>query len=484
MWTVLLVEDEVFVRESIKEMMDWEEMGFTVIGEAGNGKEALHFIHTKQPDVVITDILMPVMDGVELLKQTRAAGYQCKFVILSCMNEFEYVRQAMEYGASNYILKLSMSVQSLRDTLQKVKKELIQESAQYLQRTPELYETLWQKVIANKIEKANQPALTIPALARSHQLIIIVVLHGNETFTWKDLNIIDIQSTSDSVLHVYEKWGMTSLFFWSPDSIETIVELLQNSSYPITHSPIINGEDLVTGWYSCINQLNEFWYQDTIGVRGCSLNDVRESNQSISWEAERIFFQLFEQMKEKELHQQLINIWDEIEKMKLNMVEVKEIAQGLDKTMSRMVDRPASLEDILNSRSHSHLFDILETQMTDKLSHWKKLHMQLTDHPEINKVKHYIQQHYEQPITVKSLAKYVAMDESYLSGLFKRKTGQTVIQYLHQVRVNQAKNLLRQTDMPINQIGEKVGFVHNNYFNKIFKRITNQTPKEFRTSGP
>lgn len=97
--------------------------GFTVAGEAGNGSEALEMIRRDPPDLVLADIVMPEMDGVELLRRTREEGYRSRFIMLTCIGEFEYVRQAMEYGASNYILKLSMSVNSLRDTLRKMSAE-------------------------------------------------------------------------------------------------------------------------------------------------------------------------------------------------------------------------------------------------------------------------------------------------------------------------------------------------------------------------
>jgi YesN/AraC family two-component response regulator len=124
MYKVLLVEDEVFVRESVKEIIDWEKWGFTVIGEVGTGTEALAFIEREHPHLVITDIVMPEMDGIELLRRTREAGLSTKFVMLTCMNELNYAIQAMEYGATSYILKLSMSVGDLRNTLDKVSKEL------------------------------------------------------------------------------------------------------------------------------------------------------------------------------------------------------------------------------------------------------------------------------------------------------------------------------------------------------------------------
>lgn len=85
MWSVLLVEDEVFVRESVREIISWEELGFMVIGESGNGTEALELITRDKPDLVLADIVMPGLNGIELLKQTRQAGLNTKFIMLTCM---------------------------------------------------------------------------------------------------------------------------------------------------------------------------------------------------------------------------------------------------------------------------------------------------------------------------------------------------------------------------------------------------------------
>lgn len=263
MWKVLLVEDEVFVRESVREIIAWEELGFKVAGEAGNGAEALEMIRSNPPDLVLTDIVMPEMDGVELLRRTREEGYASKFVMLTCMSEFEYVRQAMEYGASNYILKLSMSVNTLRETLHKMNAELTK---------------------SNPSPNPSQP-VSIPVA-----------------------------------------------------STETM------PSQPAHH---------------------------------------------------------------------------------------------------------ASPKEI-------------------------------TSHPEVQKILQYIHEHYEQDITVKSMSGYVMMGENYVSALFKKKTGRTLIHYLHQVRVDKAIAYLLQTDLPVHEIGLRVGFVNDNYFIKIFKRLTGFTPSKYR----
>ncbi|MEK5035209.1 response regulator [Paenibacillus sp. FSL R7-0302] len=254
MWKVLLVEDEVFVRESVREIIAWEELGFMVSGEAGNGAEALEMIREDAPDLVISDIVMPEMDGVELLRRTREEGIDSRFVMLTCMNDFENVRQAMEYGASNYILKLSMSVNSLRDTLRKISGEL-------------------------EKNQDNRTGNALPSAAASPQ-------------------------------------------------------------------------------------------------------------------------------------------------------------------------PPA--------------------------------HEEITSHPEIQKILHYLHEHYAEDITVKSMSQYVMMAENYVSTLFKKKTGHTLIHYLHRVRVDQAIRLLTGSDLPVYEIGNRVGFVSDNYFIKIFKRLTAQTPSQYR----
>ncbi|MFB9277099.1 response regulator [Cohnella cellulosilytica] len=252
MWKVVLVEDETFVRESVKEIIRWEELGFALAGEASNGEEALELIRREPPDLVLCDIVMPKMDGLELLKETRKAGIASKFVMLTCIGDFESVRQAMEYGASNYILKLSMSVKDLRETLGKISEELC----------------------------AAKPA-TPPA---------------------------------------------------------------------------------------------------------------------------------------------------------------REIERGPDVLADRIA------------------------------------------HPEVKKIIRYIEHNYDQEISLASLARHVMMGENYVSALFKKKTGETLIHYLHRIRIEKAIEYLRSTDLPVSQIGQNVGFMNDNYFIKIFKRMTGTTPSQFRQS--
>lgn len=124
MYSVFLVEDEAFSLEMLKHLIVWEKHGFAIKGEFGNGTEAYRAMERELPDLVISDIVMPGLDGVELLRRSRAAGWDVPFVMLTCMSEFEYAQQALEYGAIGYVLKLSLREERLADVLAKARSEL------------------------------------------------------------------------------------------------------------------------------------------------------------------------------------------------------------------------------------------------------------------------------------------------------------------------------------------------------------------------
>ena len=105
MFKVLIVDDDVFARSNLKSLIDWEKNGFTIVGEASNGSNAIQLIENEQPDIVITDISMPVMDGISLIGYIEQKYSATKVIAISGYNDFDYVRQSMKKGAVDYILK-------------------------------------------------------------------------------------------------------------------------------------------------------------------------------------------------------------------------------------------------------------------------------------------------------------------------------------------------------------------------------------------
>lgn len=127
---VLIADDETLVRAGIKAVLPWEEHGFVVIGEAWNGEDAYRKIVTLKPDILITDIKMPQMDGISLLKKLKEENLPIKTIILSCFDDFDLVREGMKYGATDYILKLSIEPGQLLSVLDEIKRDLLAAKAQ------------------------------------------------------------------------------------------------------------------------------------------------------------------------------------------------------------------------------------------------------------------------------------------------------------------------------------------------------------------
>lgn len=120
MLNVILVEDEYIVRRGMQVTIEWERHGFRLVGAVGNGQEALDLMEREPVDIVITDVRMPVIDGIELCRQIRSRGIKCEIIILSSYDNFEYAKQAMIYGARDYLHKPALTPESMIDTLTRV----------------------------------------------------------------------------------------------------------------------------------------------------------------------------------------------------------------------------------------------------------------------------------------------------------------------------------------------------------------------------
>ncbi|NLJ75605.1 MAG: response regulator, partial [Firmicutes bacterium] len=127
MLKVLIVDDEAIVRIGLKSMIDWEEHGFELIGEANDGRRALELYKEHKPDIVITDLKMPVLDGLGLIQQIKELPFPCRIIVLSSYDDFALVRQAMKLGAADYLLKLEMEPAELLKILAGFRHEILQE---------------------------------------------------------------------------------------------------------------------------------------------------------------------------------------------------------------------------------------------------------------------------------------------------------------------------------------------------------------------
>ena len=124
---VLIIDDEPLVRMGMNSIIAWEEHGHKIVGEAGNGVQGLEKIREYRPDLVLIDIMMPQMDGLTVIEESRKEGFAGKFIILSCVSEIEYLQKAIRLGVSSYVLKSSVNPQEILETVEEAAAEIKKE---------------------------------------------------------------------------------------------------------------------------------------------------------------------------------------------------------------------------------------------------------------------------------------------------------------------------------------------------------------------
>jgi two-component system response regulator YesN len=491
MWTVFLVEDEETVRERVRKLIPWEQHGFRLVGEAGDGEEAYEQIMQLKPNLVICDVVMPVMDGIELLQKVRQAGLDSQFVMLTCMNEFEYARQALEYGAFGYVLKLSMTVQHMVSLLSKVKEKLDErENLQdqlILGKFIQFYEAVWEQIWSNEKTSVSPPIPVFPDKTIHNVQIIATIRNGDSP---KSVHRMPWEQRSGSSpymhIHQFSKLGITTWFLWlhssHQDADSLHLDAWKNELPSAAYSQPTSAKQLQNQWSAVLRGLDNFWYERSSGFLICDKSLPRtNSYQSIAWPQERELFQVFEDMKIAEFEQLLHGIWSSMEQADVPVVWVKQTAVRLHHTLVRIANRtkPENMR-LAGINTHSELLHWLSAQGERYLLEQIDEQSHFTDHPVINKIIQYIRSHYHTAITLESMAKYSSMDKNYLSGLFKRKTDETLIHYVQKTRLEHAARLLANTDLSLGEIAERVGFASDNYFIKMFKRWYIVTPAEYK----
>lgn len=473
MWTILLVEDEVFVREAIREILDWESHGFCVVGEAGNGNEALSAIVDLKPDVVIADIVIPGMDGIELLKETRKAGIRSRFIMLTAMNQFDYARDALQYGASNYLLKLSLNDDVLLESLARIKEDLLAELKGVGEALLPYYHRTWAVILGTGVSAqadAAELVLTVKKFS-SLRLEIVVTLNGAAPAR---MDQVGIRPEKYLLVQTFHDAGQTTFFCWRfQNKSESVSQIL--SQRMIETTPISNLSRLSDDWLHALNQLNGDWY-------GRDTDPIGEKHVKVPIEElEAELIRCFEERNEPKCTEAATLIWSCMKDSSFSHVEVKKRAAHLLHVVTMLAGRKSEdRTDIYSAVSHESLLALMQQAIRELIRQKQEEHISYTDHPEVNRVIQYMLEHYRENIKVTDLASLVAINVDYLSTVFGKKTGLTPIAYLRNIRIEQSKRLLVHSKLSVEEIASQTGFADDAYFIKVFKRLVGQTPSSFR----
>ncbi len=536
MYKVFLVEDEIILREGIKNNIHWEEEGFEIVGDESDGELAYPMILREQPDVLITDIKMPFMDGLELSKLLKKEMPQLKIIIISGYSDFGYAQQAIDIGITEYLLKpvtsnkLLAAVKNAAAAIEKERKDKqILEQYQHLvyQKQGEKRKDFFNALVSGKMSLSQiieqEEELGIDMVASVFCVMLFQFKVQEDMYEYSN-EIVQCEARMQDALRKYSdikvfERGMDGWAFILLGESEEQIEALRQELCQL----------LVQ---ICDSRVHYF------GGVGRVVHRIRDLQQSYL-DANRAFsMRYFERGDQFLSHREVHNIRDQIgkwvnvselnlEKLDRTLLEeflkrgtiqdVEEFveryfdgfdASAMNSTLFRqyiMMDGYSAIMRFLKNLKYSKekidnslklMSDSCEqlTSLEDCRQFYKSILKEAIELRNmssqkrysvlIEKAKEYIHIRYSMSdLTLDNVASKVNISPNYFSSLFNQETGMTFIEYLTDIRMEKAKEYLRCSAKKITEIGYLVGYLDSHYFSYIFKKTQNCTPSEYRLQG-
>lgn len=525
---IMIVDDESFIRMNFKTFLDWEQHGYYLVGEASNGREALEKIDELRPDVLFLDIRMPLMDGLEVLRELQQREYSGKVIILSSHNEFEYVREAMRLGASDYIHKPNLTRVAVFDAMVRVQKLLHH-------RPKEDHLASFQQNMEknrNELKTLFLRDLAIGVVRHQWEIEQKKKLYG---LNLKQPNVCCILVSIDQYEKVKERYkkGMEHLLGFS---ILNILHEVLNRYKELELFQMGPKEIVILKSDSETRSMNEIWedrwrlirkiektlkqflnIQVSFSVSGLhpdlleipkAYHEAREASEMLFFEdrgnvvafepgalkgedAKPLFLRAEQGVKkaltEKNVTEAITvihGLFDEIkEKRCVGRREALEFCVNLHYLIQSFLKEGSGEEDSAGMREimAAERVEELRLLLVRELEAFRETRADgASTNYKIKRVIHYIHQNYAHDLTLDELANYVGLNHSYLSRIFKEETGSMLIPYINRYRVKQSLELLKDGKLKTYEIAEKVGFNSIDNYYICFKKLYGLPPNEYR----
>lgn len=540
MYKLLIAEDESEMRNLLVKYIRRVQPDLEVVASAVNGKEALAFAREFRPDIVLTDISMPVMDGLEFLKAAFSEGILQKAVIISGYDEFEYARKAIALGVSDYLLK-PFDPQELSDVLDKVREELgrqkvLLDNMQLLKEKVDVNETLLREQILRDIilgKRTECPDAEILDTAAAFYCVCLLKLPlYQEDGRWKldcQENVEElVQVLSDGCIH--KDISVQGLSFEENGAILLLSGNAQkkNQFYLKVKNGIEHLQKSMEKYYDVrlicvVGGIYEEWtnmhlsYEETLAVwKGLTSTDqwlifceeekenpAQEKNQTELTGSSKKIQKLKEQIllsvrigKEEESMRcldELIQVYASLAPRKTDFVAIsaEELVYAIFNEIEQnhiRLDAEKTNEEIQRQiKQKLHHASLLEIKELLK-NYFALCHKPFLEHKDrqqseviVEHIKSVIEYNLEkEDLTLEWIAEQMHFSSTYIRQLFKQKTGERVMEYVIRKRMEKAAELLLKTDLKIQEIAVACGYSSQRYFASSFKKYYDSTPTEFK----
>jgi len=533
MYRIVVVDDELWFRQGIRETIQWKDYDIEIAGEASDGEEALEVIERERPDIVFADVRMPVMDGLELSSVLASEYPDIKVVIVSGYEEFEYARKAMSLGVTHYLTK-PVDAEQLIEVVNKLKEDIRKQREDRINRekiekqlteslpllkekffntlitgelrsVPEIKEKLeflnikleLQKFLVFLIDIEYVEGLFSSQYEKNRQMIRLSLLNTLQEII-KDENIIAFNGNRDYIagLATYNL-AMDSQII--NNQISRLFAIFKSQVQKQLKLSITVGISRVgTDW----SKVSEFYREaeeaakhklflgkdQIIFYQDITIN--KSENEFFVFSGRDEMLDALKLCDIEKVREIFARNFEEI--IKKTYLSVDQIQQAYFPVLVEIINMASITGESVEKLYDSNPFKkFMQLTTLEEINQWmvdlcekvseliKELRYQ-QNIKAVEKVIGYIYNNYNRDISLNSAAEYVFLSPAYLSRLFRKETGQSFIEYVMKVRVEKAKTLLRNTDKKTYEIAREVGYNDIRYFAKMFKQIEGITPAQYR----
>ncbi len=525
MYSLLLVDDEEATLTSIKDFTPWNECGFNKPIVASNGLEALELLDEQMPDAIITDIKMPYLDGIELIRRIRREYSQTvQIVIISGYDEFTFAQEAVMLKVAEYVLK-PVTIQSMKELLERVRKRieedkerfsLVESSSTLLKEAFSLYKERFLISLITKNKKVEEDILRNKAatfdLPYQDSLFAVATIESEETITspvalmeiaketFNDANMEPVIFQYENQIVLLFSSTMTDDFIplFKRQIYRALTLLKESLSHYFEHEYHIGVGDVVKqmaeipisyeGALEALNYSSLYPEQYIIDVQ--DIKNVEHENNQMSYgemKSELVLAIKFGTKEDviKTIQTCFSNISEksDIQGTILFIVaNIAEIYQLYSNNLSQLLDG----EDLFVSLSHIKSLSSGEkfcTQLAIRANEMASGTREISHIEFVENAKKIIRKRYSESLFgLDQICEEISVSPAYFSTTFKKETGISFVQFLTNTRIEKAKELLKNSEYKTYEIAEKIGFSEPNYFSFAFKKNVGLSPSQYRNS--
>ncbi len=498
---VLFVDDEVLAMEYLQNLISWEAHGFEVVGHALNAKRALEMFDRERPEIVISDIKMVGMDGLELAGELRKRHADAAVILLSAYKDFEYAKKGIEYGVSNYLLKHELCEEKLLQELDRVRQRLEAGS-----RKQKIYQKYFARQLIYDTETISE--------AEEKELgnrFFLMLLHKNDVFRqgtfheqeWNAAEIrkltelpenaegisymADVQLTPNNIIMLYRIEDICSRYQINIGiqqigrRIARMLSALDGCQFNLVYSDEIKRNEISRTFQKMSGQIRYAVFWDSCSSD--SLNGLKDSGEEEkgSWneQAEELRRQIYE---EKQPPDEAVNqLFEQVRQPEYHLRAFKELLYTLEnlgreleaQEGMRFEPEPGQIGKFNEIGQYyvKWFHEIYAGVRNREDHHYSRL---------VQMMIRYIRQNFNRELSLETLGEEFQMNGVYLGQIFKKETGSTFLKYLTNCRMEEARRLLEEGRLNIYEISDQIGYKTSQYFSQIFMKTVGVTPQEYK----